>query len=1429
MKKILFLTAFGILLLVAPAFATGPDDFVGDTAIYGGETATVKPNLLIIFDTSGSMGQNPKIPIEVCAPDTDQDGDGVGDSVDNCPTVANADQADADGDGIGDACECSDTDGDGVSDDSRSWCAPKDNCPDTYNPDQKDSDHNGIGDACDVDPCLDSDGDGYPDVYNSSCHKHQDNCPTVYNPHQDDSNGNGVGDACDCTDRDHDGIYDNPDAVAFCGGPLDNCPDVYNPDQEDSNHNGTGDACEASGDYNASTDYTTSTHYCGDYSNHYDSYDSACDLDGVYYCSQSDWHGTTCTNWQLLKSNVNYLNDNCSNVNDHTLRIPANTIENTLKSDGIFTGKYYLFPTYLGSSCSSSNHTGHFATGNWINWYNLSAGGTIAALTNNFSGAKAYFANSQPLAATTSTTSALPLICTTDYKYKIEVARDVVTNLIETTSGLNIGLMIFSSDDQGSTFVTKDGYTTTIKEMTDANKTALTNIVQGLDAGGHTPLAESLFEAMRYFQGGSSAFHSNSYDSPISASCQQNYVVIITDGMSTSDDDSKLKTICNYGDCDGDGNDPGSFHTTSNGSTDYLDDVAYYLYHHDQSDTYAGTQTVSTYTIGFGLDGTTSDGTFAVQLLQDTADNGGGTYYSATNYSSLTGALTDIVGQILEVNSAFVAPVVPTSPENRTYSAQRVYLGFFKPIQNSNWKGNLKKYGLSNSNQVVDADGNVATDDTGSFLDSAKSYWSTSNDGANVDQGGAGALLLSRTDDSNPRHFYTYTYNGTGTDDKNLTDSVNSFTTGNTLLPDRLGVSADEATKIINYVHGYDAWDEDLDGNTSEMRKWVLGDILHSRPLIQAYAHFDATADEDDPTKNLSVIYVGSNDGQFHAFRDADGEELWSFIPPGVLPDMQYLSDNIHQYFVDGSPAIWTYDHDNDGDIGPTAEKLSTDTDPTGVTDNGDKDKAILLFGMRRGEGLDNLLGDSTSRGAYYALNVTDPTAPQYLWRLDSQTTGFGELGETWSEPVIGRMRLGNYTRIVAFIGAGYDNNEDMRYGNTQKFPDADQTTDTAGPEHIGANDPVTDTPTTSAATNTTQFQPKGRGIYLVELARIASDGTVTVNTTPTYLWSWVHTDARESSTNKANNPEFSFPSAISAVDTDFDGYIDTLYCGDTGGNMWRFDVKNKTSTSTWSGTKIFSANPSDNPVSGEDPATNGRKIFYPPSVTLEAGFNALFFGTGDRPHALNKAVTDRIYALFDPDLQAAVTESNMVDVTEDILQSDTSTGSTVTPEDVTAQLNDLMSSSKDGWFIRLDQIDGEKVLSPAVVFDKVAYYTTFSPNIETEDPCKAGNLGAGRTFALNYLTGEAVFDYDTLNDGSSTSNSRATTDEEGVILRRSDRVISVGSGIPSGVIIVCPDPRLNPDSNDEKAFALIGSGGGVAKKKATSENINQMIYWIQQ
>ncbi|RKX24150.1 MAG: hypothetical protein DRP47_11825, partial [Candidatus Zixiibacteriota bacterium] len=146
---------------------------------------------------------------------------------------------------------------------------------------------------------------------------------------------------------------------------------------------------------------------------------------------------------------------------------------------------------------------------------------------------------------------------------KRDIARAVVSNLISTTNGVNFGVMRFNNVDDGGRFITSNiggsSYTTTIKDMdaihtgTTTNRQALINIVNTIPASDWTPLAEALFESMRYYAGGTSAFNATTgnYTSPIMASCQSNYVIIITDGASTQDLDSVLTGIydCGGGDC----------------------------------------------------------------------------------------------------------------------------------------------------------------------------------------------------------------------------------------------------------------------------------------------------------------------------------------------------------------------------------------------------------------------------------------------------------------------------------------------------------------------------------------------------------------------------------------------------------------------------------------------------------------------------------------------------------------------------------------------------------------------------------------------------------------------------------------------------------------------------------------------------------------
>lgn len=1389
MKRQLVTNFAALSILTLLSFGTaqaGPDDFIGDTAIYGGETSTVKPNVLIIFDSSGSM--NNTVNIETCVPDGDMDGQP--DTTDNCPFVSNTNQADADGDGVGDAC---------------------DNCKNNKNADQADSDGDGIGDACDtgvvppVDTGNDDDNDG---IKNSA-----DNCPNNWNPLQKDDDNDGIGNACDnCRYKKNkdqsnvDGdIYgddcDNCVSVANddqanadndnFGDACDNCKNKKNDDQKDTDKDGIGNACDdddsTTGTYDKTQTYNPGTNeYCGEPDK--DNKSETCVKNTVYRCKNDDWNGGFCEEWDVVKANVVDLNDQCSGLSKYA-------IETSLTDSGRWTGKLKLEVKSGNLECKSEDKNYYYATGNWINWFNTTQGGLVQIKWMELLD---QYAQTLPPAALTSGTSAVAgMVCLTHKEKKTLIAKNVVSDLIRTTEGVNFGLMRFNTNDEGGNFVTLtvDGssFVSSVKDMTKihtgttTNKDALLKVVEGMTTDTWTPLAETLYEAMLYYGGKDSKFNSGTYTSPIVAACQKNYVILITDGMSTRDTNSVLKLI---GDQNGDGKDvDGSGNIKPIGSgTDagshLLDDVAKFM----NSPKFSKESTVQTYTIGFGLAGST-DG--AVELLQQTATEGGGEAYLAANYRELTGALTSIIGQILEVNSAFVAPVVPTSPENRTYSGKRVYLGFFKPTKDADWKGNLKKFGLDGYGNIVDKNGAAATDNNGRFVSTSTSYWSTSADKGDVDAGGVGGVLADRDQSSSPRLIYTMTGST-----KELTDATNRVVDSNASLTQAmLGVAnADSRTAIINHLHGIDVYDSDYDGNYTELRDWLLGDILHSKPLIQSYGQY-AVTDEADSSKNKTVIFVGANDGMLHAFRDSDAAELWSFIPPVLLPNLGLLGNTIHEYFVDGTPVTYVEDTNKDG----TPEKV------------------ILLFGLRRGGGIDKL-HTTTSRGAYYALDVTDPLVPKYIWELKGTTAGFSELAESWSDPVLGKVRIESPTdanvfvdKLVAIIGAGYDPNDDLRYGSTQSYPD-DTTADT---------DTTFQTVVSGATTNTGsagKVNAKGRGVYILDLGTI-NNGALTLNSAPTKLWGYTNSND--------NTMTYAIPSNVKAVDKNYDGYIDTFYAGDTGGNMWRFDISSRT-ISKWNAKKIFATNPSN-----DSTPMNGRRILYPPSVIFgSGGHSTLFFGTGDREHPLNEAVIDAMYAVHDRGQTTAKTEANLIDVTDNLLQEENNPTTAPSPVNSTTCIGNtsnaclllnLSSPDNYGWFIKLNQNDGEKVLAPPLVFGGAAYYTTFTPEMTVataDDQCSSGNLGKGRIYVLNYQTGEAVFNFDPDNGGSTTNTRASAKDADGndVVLRRTDRVMNVDSGIPSGAVII-----INEDGTSD---AIVGSGGGIVGSETKSSTKSKPLYW---
>jgi type IV pilus assembly protein PilY1 len=647
----------------------------------------------------------------------------------------------------------------------------------------------------------------------------------------------------------------------------------------------------------------------------------------------------------------------------------------------------------------------------------------------------------------------------------------------------------------------------------------------------------------------------------------------------------------------------------------------------------------------------------------------------------------------------------------------------------------------------------------GSFRSSSISFWtpgSTPDSGA-VEQGGAGKVLMDRDFSTSPRTICSNIVSTT------LTAAGNAFTTANASLTDALlGVGATQRDNLINFVRGIDTLDENGNGNVSEKREWIFGDVLHSRPLIVNYNIY-SMAQEGDPDQNKSYIYVGGNDGMLHAIRDYNGSEEWAFIPDDMLGNLNYMTGTAHTYFVDSTPTAYIYDVNTPGTILPAQG-----------------DKVILVFGSRRGGGKDS----APTSGSYYALDVTDPTAPVLLWKISNQTTGFGELAETWSEPKLVKMKIGGVEKIVAFVGAGYDNiHEDTRYGNTSLYTNAASVT----VSDIGNGNTVSGGSTDAGALT----NPKGRGVYAIEIATLNA-GVPDFTTSGHKIWGYTYGTCTASATAKCDsNMKFSVMSELTAVDYDSDGYADRLYAGDAGGYIWRFDVGND-STSNWDARRIFSLSPSA-----------GRKFFYKPSVIMESNYAMLFIGSGDREHPLNRhaSMVDRFYALKDLGQTTPKGESDLTDVTLDLLQDPTTSASDI------QQILDSLNTSY-GWFMGLPN-SGEKVLAAPTVFNKVAYFTTYTPNTTITDPCNPGNLGIARLYAVDYKTGKAALNYNLQNDSLG-----------GVVLNISDRSKTIGSGIPSGIVML-----ISP-GGDLKA--LIGVGGVIAGENPKKGGSIRPLYWRQ-
>lgn len=305
------------------------------------------------------------------------------------------------------------------------------------------------------------------------------------------------------------------------------------------------------------------------------------------------------------------------------------------------------------------------------------------------------------------------------------------------------GAMVYGNNNSGGAIIVDaadSSNTTDIADISDSTDLAkFLALLPGspspkaapvLSSNTGRPQAEALYDAGYYLNASYPSVVSNSQARRIPSSydtvaCGTTHVVLITNGLSNGDGGSNSTLGGRIGDYDQDSWPDESVY--GNGSH-YLDDVASYL---------KSKLNVTTHTV---LAFQSED-----PLVKNAALDGGGEFYNVYNPTELQTALEDLILNImLETNSAFVAPVVPSNPENRTYSGSRIYLGLFRTVEGNDWIGNIKKYAIDSSGYILDKDGVTATNLSGDFKSDTTSFWTSGVDGGVVDAGGLGAKLLAR-------------------------------------------------------------------------------------------------------------------------------------------------------------------------------------------------------------------------------------------------------------------------------------------------------------------------------------------------------------------------------------------------------------------------------------------------------------------------------------------------------------------------------------------------------------------------------------------------------------------------------------------------------------------------------------------------------------
>jgi type IV pilus assembly protein PilY1 len=220
-----------------------------------------------------------------------------------------------------------------------------------------------------------------------------------------------------------------------------------------------------------------------------------------------------------------------------------------------------------------------------------------------------------------------------------------------------------------------------------------------------------------------------------------------------------------------------------------------------------------------------------------------------------------------------------------------------------------------------------------------------------------------------------------------------------------LGTTDSLADERINWLRGVRSNEIGQTGGTLRARKSVMGDIINSGPVFKQGADPTITgpgylAFAQSVSGRTAMLYVGANDGMFHAFRASDGKEMFAYIPRAVGTNLNKLTrpGYTHQPYVDAIPLV------SEAQVGANWRTLA-------------------ISGM--GGGAQGL----------FALDVTAPasfTTTNVLWEFTDQDDP--QMGNIVTQPQLMKLKVAGtpatYKWFVV-VGSGYNNYKSDSYTQT--------------------------------------------------------------------------------------------------------------------------------------------------------------------------------------------------------------------------------------------------------------------------------------------------------------------------------------------------------------------------------------------------------------